>query len=133
MNCKAACTWGKAVMITQGLVPLLHRQTACIPDLADSRLVYMLSGHATAGQGDLTPASQHLKIMPAVSDAQQGRQHHVDNNDNIDKVHSNNVSHHNDLNSTEENNHKSMVTNTVVSCLETIPACQMLGPSERTG
>ncbi len=34
--------------------------------MPDSRLVYTLSGDATAGQGDLTPASRHLKIMPAV-------------------------------------------------------------------
>ncbi len=93
----------------------------------------MLSGHATAGRGDLTPASQHLEIMPAVCDAQQGRQHHVDNNDSKDKIHSNNVSHHNDLNSMEDNYHTSMVTDTVVSCPETVPACQMLGPSVRTG
>ena len=71
--------------------------------------------------------------MPAVSDAQQGRQHRVDNNYSNNKFHSNKVSHHNDLNSTEDNDHKSVVTNTVVSCLETIPACQMLGPSVRTG
>ena len=41
----------------------LHSDPAKMPDV---RLVYMLPAHATAGQGDLAPASQHLKSMPAV-------------------------------------------------------------------
>ena len=40
-----------------------HCEPAKMPD---SRLVYTLSGYATAGQGGLTPASRHLKIMPEV-------------------------------------------------------------------